>query len=66
VNGQDKPPYVEGICKYTAQTTVGGPTAWRLGKVLTIPHCKNLMCYKNISHSLGLGLILWNDASNKK
>jgi hypothetical protein len=42
----DEPPDVEGICKYTAQPTMGGPTAWRLGKALTIPHCKNLMCYK--------------------
>jgi len=52
----DEPPDVEGICKYTAQPTMGGPMAWRLGKALSIPHCKNLMCYKtqNISQALDL------------
>jgi len=27
VDGQDEPSEVEGICKYTAQPTMGGPTA---------------------------------------
>jgi hypothetical protein len=54
VDGQDEPPDVEGTCKYIAQPTMGGPPAWRLGKVLIIPHCKNLMCYKTFHTALDL------------
>ena len=41
---------------------MGGPPAWELGEVLTLPHRKNVSFYEMFTKkNLGAGLILWYD-----
>ena len=47
------------------QLTRGGPPAWRLDDMLTVPHCKKWPCYKTYLCMVP-GLILQYDLSSGK